>query len=213
MSAWESILIAFGGNAAMMAVAGILCRWIFENALARDAKRFENELKAKSDVAIENLRSSLQLRTIEHQVRFSRLHERRAEVIAELSGHLAETLWEADSFLSPIEFAGDRDKRTKYADAMRKLVETARFFDKNRVYFPEALCERMEKLLHDIRAPMSQFGVWLNYSDEELDKEANQRKFDAWTKGFDRIRQDIPAARKALEVEFRALLGEVAAVG
>jgi hypothetical protein len=65
--------------------------------MQRDSKRFEFELKAKADATIERLRSDLQIRTIEHQVRFARLHEKQATVIAEWNGLLAEAMWHAES--------------------------------------------------------------------------------------------------------------------
>lgn len=123
MEAWQTILLAFGGNAALLAVLGLLGKSMLEKLITRDTKRFEAELKTKSDAVIEQLRSDLQIRSIEHQVRFARLHEKRATVIAELYGHLVETLWEAESFLSPMEWDGEPDKQEKHRVAMNKLVD------------------------------------------------------------------------------------------
>src|SRR5712692_5646461 len=110
MEAWQTILLAFGGNAALLAVLGILGKSFLDKLIVRDTKQFESDLKAKSDAAIEHLKNELQLRTIEHQVRFSRLHEKRAVVIAELYGHLVEAIWEAESFLSQVKRVGEPDK-------------------------------------------------------------------------------------------------------
>lgn len=100
MDPWEFIIAAGVGNATALAVLGWLGKSLLEKVLQRDSKRFEIELKAKADATMEQLKSDLQLRTIEHQVRFSRLHEKQATVIAELNAHLVEALWEAESFLS-----------------------------------------------------------------------------------------------------------------
>jgi hypothetical protein len=103
VEAWQTVLLAFGGNAALLAVLGVLGKSLLDKAITRDTKQFETDLKAKSDSVIERLRNDLQIRTVEHQVRFSRLHEKRGTVIAELYGLLVEMLWEAESFLSLIE--------------------------------------------------------------------------------------------------------------
>jgi hypothetical protein len=66
----------------VLAVLGFLGKSLLEKLLARNTARFESDLKAKADAAIEHLKTGLQLKTIEHQVSFSRLHERRAAVIA-----------------------------------------------------------------------------------------------------------------------------------
>ena len=82
----------------MLAVLAYLAKSLIEHKLSRDVSKFQSDLKAASDAAIERLKSDLQLHAIEHQVRFSRLHEKRATVIAELNSLLAEAMWEAESF-------------------------------------------------------------------------------------------------------------------
>lgn len=75
MEIWQSILLAIGGNTVLLAVLAFVAKSLFEKVLTRDTKKFESDLKAKSDAEIERLKNQLQIRSIEHQVRFSRLHE------------------------------------------------------------------------------------------------------------------------------------------
>lgn len=210
MEIWQTILLAFGGNAALLAVLAVIGKSILDKLIVRDTKQFENDLKAKSDAAIENLKNELQLRTIEHQVRFSKLHEKRAAVIAELYGHLVEALWEAESFLSPIEWAGEPNKKEKHIQAMNKLVELYRFFDKHRIYLPFEVCASLETLVVDVRALVITFGVWVKYEDYELTDDSHTKKSDAWNTGWSAIKNKVPVARASLENEFRSLLGDAA---
>ncbi|MEJ2071350.1 MAG: hypothetical protein P8X58_13265 [Syntrophobacterales bacterium] len=53
MEAWQTILLAFGGNAALLAVLGLLGKSIIEKVLARDTQRLEYELKSKADTELE----------------------------------------------------------------------------------------------------------------------------------------------------------------
>ena len=210
MDTWQTILLALGGNAVFLAVLGFLGKSLLEKLIARDTKRFETDLKAKADAAIEQLRSDLQIRSIEHQVRFSRLHEKRATVIAELYGHLVETLWEAESFLSPMEWAGEPDKKAKHQTAMNKLVEFFRYFDKHRIYLPEELCVSLETLVLSVRSHVIEFGVFVRLDEESLNTHTHQQKHKAWDEGWRAIKTQVPQARKLLEAEFRALLGATA---
>jgi hypothetical protein len=210
METWQTLLLAFGGNAALLAVLGLLGKSLLEKLITRDTKRFESDLKAKSDAAIEHLRNELQLKTMEHQVRFSRLHEKRATVIAELYSHLVETFWEAESFLSPVEWAGEPDKREKHRVVMDKLVEFFRYFDKHRIYLPEDICRSLEQIALQIREHVIKFGVYVRIHDESLTDHAREQKDKAWNEGWDAIKNQIPQARKTLEDEFRALLGATA---
>jgi len=210
MDAWQTILLAFGGNAALLAVLGLLGKSMLEKLITRDTKRFEADLKAKSDAAIEQLRSDLQIRSIEHQVRFSRLHEKRATVIAELYGYLVETLWEAESFLSPMEWVGEPNKREKHRVAMNKLVDFFRYFDKHRIYLPEEMCTSLEALAMKVRSHIIAFGVFVRFDDQSMNDQTRAQKEKAWNEGWDAIKNQVPQARKLLEEEFRMLLGATA---
>ena len=207
MEAWQTILLALSGNAALLAVLGLLGKSLLDKLIIRDTKQFESDLKAKSDAAIEHLKNELQLRTIEHQVRFSRLHEKRAAVIAELYGHLVEALWEAESFLSLAEWAGEPNKKEKHKTAINRLVDLYRFFDKHRIYLPVELCTSLEKLVMEVRSHVINFGVYVGFDEATLNDHTHKEKQKAWHSGWDAIKNQIPLARQDLENEFRALLG------
>jgi hypothetical protein len=210
MEAWQTVLLAFGGNAALLAVLGLLGKSILDKLIVRDTKQFEADLKAKADATIEHLKNELQLKTIEHQVRFSRLHEKRAAVIAELYGHLVEALWEAESFLSPMEWAGEPNKKEKHKTAMNKLVDLYRYFDKHRIYLPTELCASLERLVIEVRSHVINFGVYVGFDEKTLNEHTHKEKEKAWNSGWDAIKNQIPLARQSLEGEFRALLGAAA---
>ncbi|TAF99395.1 MAG: hypothetical protein EAZ30_00055 [Betaproteobacteria bacterium] len=207
METWQTILLAIGGNTAVVAVLGFLGKSLLEKLVTRDTKRFESDLKAKSDAAIEHLKGELQLKAVEHKERFSRLHEKRATVIAELYGCLVEMLWEAESFLSPLQWVGEPNQEEKHRLAMNKLVEFFRFFDKNRIYLPEELCESLEKLAMQVRSHIISSGVYIKYKDETLNDHTRESKEKAWNAGWGAIRNEVPQARKLLEERFRGLLG------
>lgn len=180
---------------------------MMEKLIQRDTKRFETELKAKADSAIEQLKSELQIRTIEHQVRFSRLHEKRATVIADLNALIVEALWEAESFLSPIQWAGEPDKREKHQVVIGKLVELYRYFDKHRIYLPNPLCDVVDKLVTDVRMHVGRFSTYLVWEDDALQDHTRKEKQEVWLAGWDAIKNQVPIVRKQLEDEFRSLLG------
>ena len=206
MEAWQVIVAAVLGNAAVLAVLGFLAKALLGQLLQRDILSFQFELKAKADSAIEQLKSDLQIRTIEHQVRFARLHEKRANVITDLNGLVVEALWEAESFLSPMQWAGEPDKREKERVAMSKLVELFRYFDKHRIYLPTELCDVVDKLVTDVRMHVIRFGTYLTWDENALQEHTRKEKHEVWMAGWDAIKNQVPAVRKQLEDSFRALL-------
>lgn len=207
MNAWQTVLTAFGGSATLIVVLGYFGKTLLEKLIERDTKRFETDIQAKADLAIEHLKGQLQIHAIEHQVRFSGMHEKRAEVIAELYGLLVRAFWEAESFVSPMQWAGEPDIKVKHVTARNSLVELYRYFDKNRIYLPEPLCTSLEQLIRDVRSNVIQFGVWVEYEAGSLPDHAARQKQEAWEKSWEGIKSTIPPARAQLENEFRVLLG------
>jgi hypothetical protein len=207
MTAWQYILLALGGNAALLLVLGWLARSLGSQLLAKDIERFKAELSAASTVATERLKHDLQIAAVEHQVRFSRLHERRAEVVAETYALLVEAQWASQSFVSVMEWAGEPPKHEKYTLAMNKAAEFYRYFDKNRIYLPPALCEQLEAFIRNMRREVIGFGVYVSKEEAYLPEHAIEKKYETWNKASTYFDQEVPKARAALEAELRGIIG------
>lgn len=206
MELWQTLTAAVVGNAIVLATLGWLANSLFEKLMLRDSKKFEIEIQAKASAAIEQIKNDLQLRAIEHQIKLSRLHEKRATVIADMNALLAEVMWEAESFLSNMEIAGEPDKREKHQSAMNKLAQFFRYFDKNRIYLPAELCEAMQKVVMEVRLHVIRFGTYLYWDDAALMDHTRKEKNDAWSNGWNALSKQIPEVRAKLEHEFRLLL-------
>ena len=101
MELWQSLLVAAGGNAAVLLVLGFLGRSLVSSILAQNIEKFKAGLAQN----LEKFKADLQQAGIEHQIRFSKLHEKRATVLAELHKllrrgflacfglHLANAVW------------------------------------------------------------------------------------------------------------------------
>jgi hypothetical protein len=187
---WQSLLVAFGGNAALLLVLGFFGRSLMTSVLARD---------------IEQFKASLQVAAVEHEVRFSKLHDKRAEVLADLYRLLVAATWQTTTFSSPMQWVGDPDKKTQYVTAMNAISEYFRFFDQHRIWLPSTLCAPLENFAKTLRTPTITLGVYLQI-DEPNTNTAKERT-DAWTTAWDSVQNDVPKLRIAIEAEFRSLLG------
>jgi hypothetical protein len=121
METWQTILLAIGGNTALLAVLAWLARTLISQSFSRDLERHKAALTSQTQSATERLRHELQLIAQEHQVTFSKLQERRANVIAEAYGLLVDAYWAGSSFASPIEFGGEPNKQEKYVSAINAM--------------------------------------------------------------------------------------------
>jgi hypothetical protein len=207
MDPWQSIILAFGGNAVLLALLGWLARSLGSQLLAKDIEKFKAELAAASTATTDRLKHELQLAAVEHQVQFSKLHERRAEVVADLYGLLVETHWASQSFVSVMEWAGEPPKHEKYVTAMNMAAEFYRYFDKNRIYLPHPLCEQLEHFIRNMRSRVIEFGVYVSINDvSPMPEHVLKQKHDVWTKASDYFDKEVPNARSALENELRSIL-------
>jgi len=209
MAAWQTIVLALGGNLALVAVLGWLSKSLISQLLAKDIESFKIALKSESESASEKLRHELEKAMIEHQVRFSKLHEKRAEVIAELYSLLVQAYWDLQSFVSPAEWAGEPNKQEKFASAMNSVAAFYHFFDKHRIYIPEGLCAQIDEFVREMRKRAIGFGVYVEYNDESLPPQAMERKHNAWTDAWEYFEKKVPDAKNALENELRTILGGI----
>ncbi|MFK5895260.1 MAG: hypothetical protein QM504_18760 [Pseudomonadota bacterium] len=207
MEAWQTILLTLGANTVVLAVLGWLAKSLVSQQLTKDVEMFKSTLKAESEAASQTLRHQLEKASIEHQVRFSKLHEKRAEVIAEIYSLLVQAHWDILSFVSPMEMAGEPEKQEKYVTAMNSVADFYRYFDKQRIYIPENLCDQINEFVREMRSKAIGFGVYVHYNDEALPKHALQKKHDAWIGASEYLEKKVPDAKAALENELRNILG------
>ena len=209
-------LIASAGTSALITAALVWLskQWISERLKGAIKHEYDeklethkSQLKSQSDLEAERLRSQLSIAAVEHQVRFSGLHTKRADVIAQIYSLLVQAYWDASSFVSPIELAGEPDKKQKYVSAMNSLADLFRFFDKNKIYLPEQLCLQLEQFVQGIRRKAIEFGTYVRYEDRSLSNEQIAKKHDAWGKAWDYFEKEVPEARSSLERELRLILG------
>ncbi|WP_127840967.1 hypothetical protein QZL74_36910 (plasmid) [Burkholderia gladioli pv. alliicola] len=207
MNFWQTALFAVGGNAALLAVLGWLAKSLLEKLLTKDVERFKASLASEAQSATERLKHDLQLTAVEHQVRFANLHEKRAQVIADLYGLLVEAYWATSGFVSPAEWAGEPDKKQKYVTAMNAIADFFRFFEKSRIYLPKPICDQLEEFVNGMRKKAVGFGIYVRMEDLNLPVHALEQKHKVWHESWEFFEHQVPPARAALEDELRGILG------
>jgi len=206
MSTFEAIVLALGGNALLLGCLAWLTRSVLQHWLTKDVESFKADLLQQFAVQNERLRHDLQTRAIEHQVSFSKLHERRADVVAEAYAKLVEAYWAMQSFASIVEWKGEPSKLEKYQEAMNKSTDYFRYFDKNRIFLPADVCEELDAFSQGMRTEAVGFGVWLQTEAQFSGGQFGKEKHDAWQKAWKYFENEAPKARAVLEEELRTLL-------
>jgi hypothetical protein len=201
----ETLLLMFGGPAVLLALLGFFGRSLVEILLTNDVAKFKANLESASQITIERLRADLRLTAFEHEVRFSRLHDKRAEILAELYSLLVAAVSENKSYASQSDSGSLAKKREKYGRAADATDEFFKYYDRRRIYLPEPICEMLDSFDLQLRRPTSKF--WAFGRIEDPSPETFQKMNEAWDRAWESVTNDIPKLRAAIEIEFRRLLG------
>jgi hypothetical protein len=167
---WEYLIATFGGSAIILVVLGIGAATLgrrfldtlfkqYENRLEEKRIAYEQQLQHQYDEAIERLKSQLAIAAKENEVRFSKLHEQRVEVIAEVYQRLEEARQSAQLFRWTVSSSGVKSEhQAKYAhEVTSKIDEFTKLFGKHQLYFSKALADKLKHLADALYTPALEY--------------------------------------------------------
>jgi hypothetical protein len=202
---WQEVFTTIGSTAVVVSAFAFLTKSVINHFLARDVEKFKALLQANADMEIEKLKNSLQMVAHEHQVRFSKLHEKRAEVIADLHARLVDAERDGSRFIT-VEAWDDDTRREAYNATHKKIVGLYYFVEKNRIYLPEPVCELLASFVEEVRKGMIGMNTYAPF-EPSANPRHNETRVSVVTHVYESFQGTIPAARKVLESEFRKMLG------
>lgn len=166
-----------------------------------EIEKLKAQLKSGADVEIEKLKSQLSIAASKHQVRFSRLHETRAEVLAEVYAALKEFVRALANYVKIFEPAGDTPK----PERAKIVVETGNAFIKlyqqKKIFIPKVAANKLDAITKELREAHIEFayGVDMNKSHESTQK---------WIEIYEKVENLSNNAVAELEDDFRKILGD-----
>ncbi len=203
----KTALAIVGGSAGLLAVIAWLIKAVISQALVLQTETLKTKLKAEADIEIEKLRNALQMAAVEHQVRFASLHEKRAEVIAELYGRALDAYQDGQKFVLADAYTDDHTKQQEASlSTNQKLLDFYFFVEKNRIYLPEQTCSLLNTFVDIMRKHVIRVGVYGSVGSFPTPEVLEQRH-KAFEDAYSAFQKDIPAVTKALEDDFRGMLG------
>ena len=160
-------------------------------------------LKAQSDVEIEKLKSNLSLVTLEHQIRFSKLHELRASVIAETYEKLKDLHFKLCEYVEIFEPAGGKPRSERRESAVAAHEVFRNYFQAKLIFFPKKTADKLEVINQEL------VRVFNNFTFEvDMAPKTGGNPAEKWIQIFQKLNGDIGRALEEIEVEFRNLLGD-----
>jgi len=145
----------------------------------------------------------LQLAASEHQTRFTKLHERRAEVIAELYKRLVRTRRSFERLTMPYFIVGVRTREEpsveeKHQEVVKNTEEFVEYSIENRIYFTSNVCAKLDELRDEfVRAS------WELPSPVTDANQCAERYKAVWLK----VKGEFMKIEEDIEEEFQLILG------
>jgi hypothetical protein len=227
---WEDVLRTLGGTAILVAALAWLSKSLLIASLSKDLERFKSDLQATSQRSIESYKANLQLESQRHQIEYSTLHSKRAELVGELysrvvdlhgqviglSRELGKRESRAESYKTfkapdadPWEIepgthtlsADEEDKSKLLHESYKDFMS---FYGQRRIYFSEELCKHIDSFV-TLAGYMGVMYQNVALRDDDDQPYVNPLVLQSWKRSGEKI----PGLLSALELEFRSLLGVV----
>ena len=147
------------------------------------------------------------------KIRFIKLHETQACVIAELYSRIVQVNEKSMAYFSPVGTMQPDEKlplADKLGDAM---VELLKFYRPNEIYLSDSTCDLINKLVNSVKDAAGTYSIYLIAPKTAMGvdekKQAARDKMDAWKNGYTSLKDsgEISNMLKELKADLRNLIG------
>ena len=128
---------------------------------------FQRMIDERSAKRLEKFKAELQSTTFEKEIKFSKLHETRMQVLAELYKRVSRIDKQLLSLKINIEF--DKDVQDEIEKFNVSIDDFQAYFDENRLSLPERLCTKLYAFY------AYSIGAWSNLSTGYITKDYAKR--------------------------------------
>jgi hypothetical protein len=201
------VLTAIGGQAVVVGLIAWLGRSVMSQVLARELEQFKSTLSREAAISIEQTRHQLSLRAHEHQITFSKLHEKRLQVVAELYEKLIASTNTALEFSGEDVEGGSREWKARYAAVMGAVSSLRDSAQAAKIYLPAALAEEVGKYANRLHAEVLGLAVYTKLPGSSLPPGGQNTRYEHWQHANRFFHDKLPLALQALEDEFHKLVG------
>ena len=169
---------------------------------------FENYLQNRS----EELKLTTQFLLNQKQIKYTKLHEERGEIIKELYSKLLDYKLSIESYLMILSIGGDERNRKEAQFGWRdKGISFEKFYNLNRIFFSSNFCNLSDNLREEMKSINQQISGYLDQYNIFHLIQSNSKESTEYIRMIMNAQKDISLKveplLKELEEEFRELLG------
>ncbi|WP_285315266.1 hypothetical protein [Stenotrophomonas maltophilia] len=208
MSPFETIALALTSNALALAVLGWLAKSLIQNLLTKDLAEHRIRLELENERASQAFGHELALAAREHDITFSKLHQRRAQTVAKLYELLSIAAEKGSNYSTPISYSNEPSKPELFAIFANAFNEAAKYFYSHKLFLPEESCAKIEELFQGLKTLPSKMNTFMAMAEMHKSPEMEIKSLDAWNEAWKYFEHDLKPAMALLERDFRLLLGD-----
>ncbi|HWS69799.1 MAG TPA: hypothetical protein VN325_44095 [Steroidobacteraceae bacterium] len=204
-----------GGTAGGLAIASWLGNRVISQMLERELsdhqakldRQLEShkaQLRTAGDIELERLRTVGAIAKVEHEVMFSRLQDRRAEIVGLLYSKLVDAARRTGDYVGTHGADRSPEVIAAHKAAGKANWDLFDYLDLQRIWLPKECCEKVEAFTDELRDLAVTRQV---FSLDRLGSESfYERRSDELLRIWDKLQKKVPAAQEALAQEFRILV-------
>lgn len=189
-----AFIVSLGGGAAIVVAAAKWLADVFANRILESDRHKYQEMLAK-------LSNELEMSRQERHVRFSLLHERRAQVVAEFYARLSRASQPLARLVNLFQLRDAQPLSEKKEEVAKVCGEAASYYYENKIWLDPEVCESADAVLEEMYKAFVAFDV--AHSGDNYDTGL----MDLWKLANDKVGMVLPPLMKQLEQQFRSLLG------
>ena len=198
----EQVLAVFGSGAIVVIAVAWVARSLASHVLSKDIERHKAALQAQSVLELEKLRAELTTRTLEHEVRFRRVDDKVAEVMARVYRRFFRLYEGVSKYVKIVESSSEPSKE----DKLKAVTEANRqFWDSfllNRVYVPPQLYGRIHSLATKLTGITNEMTYALQ--DEQRGHVGGE---DGWLKAYHAVEKEVDPVFREIVQDVQKRLG------
>lgn len=160
--------------------------------------------------SLERYKAEIRLTTFQSETRFAKLHERRAEALAELYRRLAQAKEAVKTDGVPPHPAATEDMEeeekaereiSRLRSGIDALSRVRDYYQENRLFFSQDQCEMMDEILFFVEA------AWISIQDTRLLGEQEDQPLKGLRHGNTLLHQRVDPLMDNLDSSFKDVLG------
>ncbi len=178
-----------------------------QHEYATKLEGYKLEVKSTYDTELEKLRSQLTIESAKRNVEYSRIHERRLEIISEIASRLDALHQAVSEYVSPMEWESTPPKSERRVKVGECLGEFNLYYRPRRFFLPPDLITKIEAFRKQLHQHSVEF--MLKVEQDGAGARRGEDHMDTWLKVSKYADDEAPKIIADLEDEFRNLLGMI----